>query len=82
MSLNEISKHAEELYNDFVSKYDDESLAYLDYIQQELDMMNEIDDDDIIYSSGHYDEQTLDQYLDARDEDGNYLHPYNKEEFL
>lgn len=82
MSLNEISKHAEELYNDFVSKYGNESLAYLDYIQQELDMMDEIDDEDIIYSGGHYDEQTLSQYLDARDEDGNYLHPYDKEEFL
>lgn len=39
-------------------------------------------DDEIIYSGGHYDEQTLSQYLDARDEDGNYLHPYNKEEFI
>ena len=39
-------------------------------------------DDDIIYSGGHYDEQALGQYLDARDEDGNYLHPYNKEEFI
>lgn len=77
MTLNELSKHAEELYNDFVSKFGDESLAYLDYIQQELDMMDEIDDNEIVYSSGHYDEQTLDQYLDARDEDGRYIHPYN-----
>lgn len=46
------------------------------------DELSNIDDDDIIYSGGHYDEQTLSQYLDARDEDGNYLHPYNKEEFI
>lgn len=39
-------------------------------------------DDEIIYSGGHYDEQTLSQYLDTRDEDGNYLHPYDKEEFI
>lgn len=46
------------------------------------DELSNIDDDDIIYSGGHYDEQALSQYLDARDEDGNYLHPYNKEEFI
>lgn len=46
------------------------------------DELSNIDDDEIIYSGGHYDEQTLSQYLDAHDEDGNYLHPYNKEEFL
>lgn len=46
------------------------------------DELSNIDDDEIIYSGGHYDEQTLSQYLDARDEDGNYLHPYNKEEFI
>lgn len=46
------------------------------------DELSNVDDDDIIYSGGHYDEQTLSQYLDAKDEDGNYLHPYNKEEFI
>lgn len=39
---------------------------------------------ELLYSqhTGHFDEQTLEQYLSMTDEDGEYLHPYNKEEFI
>lgn len=58
---------------------DDTDLAYLDYIQQELDMMADMDDDEMIYSTGHFDEQTLNNYWSAKDEDGNYIHPIDTE---
>lgn len=39
---------------------------------------------EIVYSkpTGHFDEQTLFDYLNMTDEDGEYLHSYNKEEFI
>ena len=39
---------------------------------------------ELLYSqqAGHFDEQTLFDYLNLTDEDGEYLHPYNKEEFI
>lgn len=39
---------------------------------------------DLIYSqpAGHFDEQTLEQYLSMTDEDGEYIHKYDKEEFV
>ena len=64
---------------DKVPYVDDNDLAYLDYIQQELDMMADIDDDEMIYSTGHFDEQLLDNYWSAQDEDGNYVHQIDVE---
>lgn len=64
---------------DKVPYIDDYDLAYLDYIQQELDMMADMDDDEMIYSTGHFDEQLLDNYWSAQDEDGNYIHPIDIE---
>lgn len=64
---------------DKVPYVDDNDLAYLDYIQQELDMMADMDDDEMIYSTGHFDEQLLDNYLSAQDEDGNYIHQIDVE---
>lgn len=58
---------------------DDYDLAYLDYTQQELDMMADMDDDEMIYSTSHFDEQLLDNYWSAQDEDGNYIHPFDCE---
>lgn len=58
---------------------DDHDLAYLDYIKQELDMMADMDDDEMIYSTGHFDEQVMNNYWSAQDEDGNYIHPIDIE---
>lgn len=76
MKLSELSKQAEKLYNDFVD----------DYNQMELeDLIPYTDDYDLEYldettaKSGHYDEQVLQNYWSATDEDGNYIHPYDVE---
>lgn len=80
MSILNIAKELKNFYNigefDVNDHYEDNNI--FETLNDELNKV----DEDIIYSGGHYDEQTLSQYLDARDEDGNYLHPYNKEEFL
>ena len=92
LTLNEISKKAEELYNKFEADYnqkfenntselftDDEILDIL------IDELSEPHyEPELLYSqpAGHFDEQTLEQYLSMVDEDGEYLHPYNKEEFI
>lgn len=80
MSILNIAKELNNFYNigefDINDHYEDNNI--FETLNEELNKV----DEDIVYSGGHYDEQTLSQYLDARDEDGNYLHPYNKEEFL
>lgn len=80
MSILNIAKELNNFYNigefDINDHYEDNNI--FETLNDELNKV----DDEIIYSGGHYDEQTLSQYLDACDEDGNYLHPYNKEEFL
>jgi len=80
MSILNIAEELNNFYNigefDVNDHYEDNNI--FETLNDELNKV----DDEIIYSGGHYDEQTLSQYLDARDEDGNYLHPYNKEEFL
>lgn len=80
MSILNIAEELNNFYNigefDLEDHFDDNNI--FETLNDELNKV----DEDIIYSGGHYDEQTLSQYLDARDEDGNYLHPYNKEEFL
>lgn len=38
-----------------------------------------MDDDEMIYFTGHFDEQLLDNYWSAKDEDGNYIHPIDIE---
>lgn len=91
LTLNEISKKAEELYSKFEADYsqkfenntselfsDDE---ILDILIDELSEPNY--ESELLYTqpAGHFDEQTLEQYLSMTDEDGEYLHRYNKEEF-
>ena len=44
-----------------------------------IDMMADMDDDEMIYFTGHFDEQLLDNYWSAKDEDGNYIHPIDIE---
>lgn len=91
LTLDELSKQANELYNKFVDDYnqteledlipytDDYDLEYLDEMQHKLDMLADMDDDEMVYSTGHFDEQILDNYWSATDEDGTYIHPYNDE---
>ena len=80
MNILNIAEELNNMFNagefDLEDHFDDNNI--FETLNDELNKV----DDEIIYSGGHYDEQTLSQYLDARDEDGNYLHPYNKEEFL
>lgn len=92
MTLNEISKKAEELYNKFEADYNKQILEnksdlftddeIIDILLNEL--AEPIYEPELLYSqqAGHFDEQTLDQYLSMTDEEGEYLHPYNKEEFI
>lgn len=79
LTLNELSKQAEALYNKFVDDYNQTELEYLDEMQHKLDMLADMDDDEMVYSTGHCDEQILDAYWSATDEDGDYIHPYNNE---
>lgn len=92
LTLNELSKQAEELYNKFESDYSQQSEntvselftddEIIDILLDELDEPNY--EPELLYSqpAGHFDEQTLEQYLSMTDEDGEYIHPYTKEEFI
>lgn len=76
ITLEELSKQANELYNKFVNDYEQRELEDLipytdDY---DLEYLDEID-----HKSGHCDEQILNNYWSATNEDGNYIHPYNNE---
>lgn len=89
LTLNELSKQAEELYNKFEADYsqksDDNTSSLftddeiLDILLDELSEPNY--EPELLYSqpAGHFDEQTLEQYLSMTDEDGEYIHPYNIE---
>lgn len=91
LTLNEISKKAEELYSRFEADYNQKFESELftddeiiDILIDELAEPNYESESELLYTqpAGHFDEQTLEQYLSMTDEDGEYLHPYNKEEYL
>lgn len=89
LTLNEISKKAEELYNkfeaDYNQKFESELFTDDEIIDILIDELSEPNyEPELLYSqhAEHFDEQTLEQYLSMTDEDGEYLHPYNKEEFI
>lgn len=95
LTLNEISKKAEELYDKFEADYNNQT-------EPENNIVSELFTDDEIFdilmhelsepnyepellysqSTGHFDEQTLEQYLSMTDEDGEYIHKFDKEEFI
>ena len=50
----------------------DMAIPYID--DNDLAYLANMDDDEMIYSTGHFDEQLLDNYWSAQDEDGNYIH--------
>lgn len=56
-----------------MNNFDKEYEAYLDWLETK---MAEMDDDELIYSTGHFDEQIMDQYYGMTDEDGEYIHKY------
>lgn len=91
MGFLEISKKLKDLYNEdkpieqLVAEVESETNGFTD--DEILDIfLNEaygFDEPDTEYPAqrnGHYDEQALDAYWSATDEDGNYIHPYNIEE--
>lgn len=91
MGFAEISKKLKDLYNEdkpieqLVAEVESETNGFTD--DEILDIfLNEaygFDEPETEYPAqrtGHYDEMAFEDYLDARDEDGNYLHPYNIEE--
>lgn len=74
LTLNELSKQAEELYNKFLNDIQDMQDA-------SSDVEDDYDDyysDEVISKSGHYDEQALENYRYATNEDGEYIHRLNK----
>lgn len=74
---------ANELNNMFNANEFDLNDHYVDNVI--YDTLNDelTNNDEVIYScGGHYDEQTLNQYYSMTDEDGRYIHPLNKEEFI
>lgn len=76
LTLSELSKQANELYNKFVDDYNQTELEDLIPYTDDYDLEYL---DEIACKSGHCDEQILDAYWSATDEDGNYTHPYNNE---
>lgn len=89
LTLNELSKKAEELYNkfeaDYNQKFESELFTDDEIIDILIDELAEPNyEPELLYSqpAEHFDEQTLEQYLSMTDEDGEYLHRYNKEEFI
>lgn len=77
ITLEELSKKAEELYNKFVNDYEQRELEDLIPYTDDYDLEYL---DEIARKSGHCDEQILNNYWSATDEDGHYIHPYNIEE--
>ena len=91
MGILDISKKLNKLYNEdkpieqLVAEVESETNGFTD--DEILDIfLNEaygFDEPETEYPTqrtGHYDEQALDAYWSATDEDGNYIHPYNIEE--
>ena len=90
MGFAEISKKLKDLYNEdkpieqLVAEVESETNGFTD--DEILDIfLNEaygFDEPETEYPTqrtGHYDEQTLDAYWSATDEDGNYIHPNDVE---
>lgn len=79
-TLAELSKQANELYADFVNSWN-QNKHDIDELE---DLIPYTDDYDLEYlnettgKSGHCDEPILQNYWDAQDEDGNYVHPLGK----
>lgn len=73
MKLTDIVKQAEELYNKFLNDIQDMQDASSD-VEDDYDYYS----DEVISKSGHYDEQALENYRYAKNEDGEYIHRLSK----
>lgn len=75
MKLKDAVKQAEALYDSFLAEQDD----FLDaHIEDLIDEEPEFDNEGYGPTS-HWDEQAYSNYMYATDEEGNWLHPYDKE---
>ena len=75
MKLIDAARQAEALYDSFLAEQDD----FLDaHIEDLIDEEQEFDNEGYGHTS-HWDEQAYSNYRYATDEDGNWLHPYDKE---
>ena len=74
-TLNELSKQAKALYDSFLAEQND----FLDTQADDLiDEEPEFDNEGYGHTS-HWDEQAYSNYRYATNEDGTWLHPYDKE---
>ena len=75
MKLIDAARQAEALYDSFLAEQDD----FLDaHIEDLMDEEPEFDNEGYGHTT-HWDEQAYSNYRYATDEDGNWLHPYDKE---
>lgn len=75
MKLIDAARQAEALYDSFLAEQNDFLDAHIeDLIDDETDFDNEG-----YGPATHWDEQAYSNYRYATDEDGNWLHPYDKE---
>ena len=91
MKLIDLVKQAEELNAKFMAETETKLKSDIDEIanriseDEQLEILEQLhnkdlnDFNDVYPMSGHYDEQALFNYRYAQDEDGNWLHPYDKE---
>ena len=75
MKLIDAARQAEALYDSFLAETND----FLDaHIEDLIDEEPEFDNEGYGRTS-HWDEQAYSNYMYATDEEGNWLHPYDKE---
>ena len=88
MKLNDLAKALNDMFNNGEIDTDNFDFNGIEIHGPELDYDPDLyllaDESHIneCMRSGHYDEQTLEQYLNVTDEDGNWLHPYNTEDLI
>ena len=77
LKLSEISKHADELYSDFVDSWNQHKQTHdIDELEDLIPYTDDFDLeylDEVAQKSGHYDEQLLLNRFEATDEFGDYV---------
>ena len=77
-NLRKSMQDLEKEVNDMCKISEEEQLEILEQLRM-TDFEDTEEYDDIEHESGHWDEQAFYNYTYAADEDGNWLHPYDKE---
>lgn len=92
MNLIDLVKQAKELNDKFMAEQEAKLKADVNNIasgiseDEQIEILEQLhladfdDLDDAYPMSGHYDEQALFNYRYAQDEDGEWLHPYDRED--